>query len=59
MSFNSAAEILDAFRGLQKAADHFEAETTNWDASPDVVERRAELLQEAFAKFAFMASTNP
>lgn len=59
MSFNSAAEILDAFRELQQAADRFEAASSDWESSHDEVESKAVKLQEAFAKFAFMARTNP
>jgi hypothetical protein len=59
MSFNSATEILDALRELQQAADEFEIAAKSWQLSPEATERRADSLQKAFAKFAFMARTNP
>ncbi len=59
MSFNSPAEILDAFRELQEAADQFEVGVKSRSLELEAVERRADDLQRAFQKFAFMMRTSP
>jgi hypothetical protein len=59
VSFNSAQEILDAFRELQTAAGHFEATAADWEAAPESVEEKADKLQQAFGKFAFLIRTSP